>query len=839
MMSVCAFAQAWAYDFKAGDLYYTITSNTEPYSVWVTADNKFSINKYMGLTAITIPETVTYNGITYTVTAIDSYAFAYCRDITEITIPNTVTAIFDRAFNVCDNLTSMSISKNVIQIGNDVFNNCSKLTAINVDPENKNYSSINGVLYDKGQTVLIKCPHNKEGVVDIPSTVTSMADQALYDCNELTEINVDAENTHYTSIDGILYNKDISQIILCPARKTGSITIPETVSSIGDYAFTYCNGLTDVTIPNSVTSIGNSAFYLCSFDNIVIPNSVNHIGSNAFAWNANLTNIEIPNSVTSISSGLFQGCTKLNNIVIASTITTIESYAFAETTSLTSIDIPNSVTEIGYGAFQKCSGLTNIVLPENITNIKGLFYKCSNLESITIPESVTVIESSSFYGCTSLSEITIPSSVTEIEGHAFYGCTSLSEITIPSSVTSLSQYAFLKCTSLTEINVDAENSNYASVDGVLYNKEKTLLIHCPSGKEGSVIIPNSVTSIGASAFEECKKLTHVELPEGITNIDHIAFRYCYNLTGISIPSSVVEIGSEAFHYCRSITDVTIPASTTKIGWQAFGDCTSLTNITIDPNNSEYVSSDGIVYNSDMTRLIRYPAGKVGDFVVPNTVICIADCAFSGCKGLSSIEIPASVTDIGEGNNAFYGCTGLTSFNVNALNSSYSSVDGVLYTKDKTHLLQCPARKTGDFVIPGSVTSIGKGAFYECTYLSSIEIPSTVNNIDYWSFNNCCENIIVNWDIPLTVDRNVFLTYDDDMNEVFPNATIFVPVGTKEKYETYSIWKIFNIVENDKVAASTNTLFNTKKTQHTIKTIKNGKIVIIKDGDIYDLNGRRL
>ena len=223
-----------------------------------------------------------------------------------------------------------------------------------------------------------------------------------------------------------------------------SIEIPNSVTSIGWYAFSGCSGLTSVTIPNSVTSIGRSTFSGCSgLTSITIPNSVTSIGEDAFNACSKLTSVTIPNSVTNIGGGTFSGCSKLTSVTIPNSVKSIGSSAFSKCSGLTSITIPNSVTSIGISAFYKCSGLTSIEIPNSVKSIgNAAFSNCYGLTSVTIPNSVTSIGISAFYNCSRLTSVTIPNSVTSIGGGAFWNCSGLTSVTIPNSVTNIGSSAF-------------------------------------------------------------------------------------------------------------------------------------------------------------------------------------------------------------------------------------------------------------------------------------------------------------------------------------------------------------------------------------------------------------
>ena len=344
----------------------------------------------------------------------------------------------------------------------------------------------------------------------------------------------------------------------------------------------------------------------------------------------------------------------------------ISDYMFRNCTSLTSITIPSSVTTIGYFAFSNCTGLTSITIPSSVTSI-GIyaFDRCTGLTYVTIPGSVTSIGNHVFNNCTGLTSITIPNDVTSIGDYAFYNCTGLTSITIPSSVTSIGQQVFYNCTGLTQIIVDSNNSNFSSLDGVLFNKDWTLLIAYPNGKSEQYTIPNSVTSIGNYAFYDCTGLTSITIPNSVTSISANAFSNCTGLTSITIPNSVTSIGDDAFWFCSITTLNFNPTNCTSIGSHAFTFQSSLKTVNIGDNvktlpNNLFSSCTGLT-----------------SITIPNSVTSIGDHAFYGCRGLTSIIIPDSVTSIGD--YAFYDCTGLTevhSNNITPPNASYNTFSGI-------------------------------------------------------------------------------------------------------------------------------------------------------------------
>ena len=450
------------------------------------------------------------------------------------------------------------------------------------------------------------------GNVVIPDTVAYNG--TTYNVTELRPILDSSSYSYYGSFESC------SGLI--------SVTIPNSVTTIGTFAFAYCSGLTSVTIPNSVTTIGDWAFYGCSgLTSITIPNSVTTIGDYAFLNCRGLTSVTIPNSVTTIGNNAFGfvkniiyngtatgspwgALSSQNNFVedgfvyFDNTKTTLLAYIGSDT----NVIIPNSVTTIGYGAFYGCVDLTSVTIPNSVDAIHDCtFQYCTGLTSVTIPNSVTYI-----------GDIDTAYYITEHDG-AFYGCTALTSITIPNSVTYIGDYTFYGCTGLTSVTLP----DY--IDYIDY-----------IGGYGNYYI-------GSYAFYGCSGLTSVTIPDYIGDyyinysIGNYAFQGCTGLTSVTIPNSVTTIGYGAFYGCSGLTSVTIPNSVTVIGEYAFSGCSGLTSVTI-----------------------------------PNSVIVIDGYAFSGCSGLTSVTIGKRARSIIEG--AFYGCNNL--YEVVSLRDSpsYGNID---------------------------------------------------------------------------------------------------------------------------------------------------------------------
>ena len=379
-----------------------------------------------------------------------------------------------------------------------------------------------------------------------------------------------------------------------------SYTIPDTFIVICDDAFSYCESLTSLTIPNSVTTVGSNPFrgltlqldnrspHFYVEDNVLFTADKKHL----IAYCSRQTSYSIPNSVTSIGDWAFSDCSSLTSLTIPNSVTSIGKSAFEDCSSLTSLTIPNSVTSIGCGAFCGCTSFTSLTIPNSVTSIdNAAFGRCFKLTSLTIPNSVTSIRFGLCRDCSSLTSLTIPDSVTFIGNRAFEGCSSLTSLTIPKSVTTIESNPFIGL----KLHLDNQSPHFYVEDNVLFTADKSQLIaYCSS--QTSYSIPNSVTSIGDSAFLCCSSLTSLTIPDSITSIGYRAFYKCTSLTSLTISNSVTSIGDYAFENCSSLTSLTIPNSVTSIGYRAFSGCESLTSLTIP--NSVTCMGEGALYECD-------------------------------------------------------------------------------------------------------------------------------------------------------------------------------------------------------------------------------------------------
>ena len=418
-----------------------------------------------------------------TVTKISGGAF-FSSKLSSVTIPDSVKEIGDRAFMYSD-ISKIVLPDKLISIGEEAFALCEKLTKITN-----------------------------------PASVEVIRLNAFYCCTSMNEIIVSPENEIYTSIDGVLFSKDMKTLINYPQGKSGSeYTVPDSVTSLEAYSFFSCDSLERVFIPDSVTQIGDCAFYECS----------------------NLTKIPIPKTIKSIGERVFENCEKLTSIIIPDTVTSIEERAFYCCSEMTSIFIPASVSSIGNNAFGNCDKLKEITVSDDnkyYTSKEGVLFDKSMSKlicypegkegtSYTIPESVTSLEPYALQG-SSLNTIQLPNKLTLIREGALSYMSGISSINIPENVTDIEPYAFA-FSGLTEIKVDENNKHYADKDGVLFDKNLSTLIYYPSSKPGTEYsVPNGVTRIEDYSFVGKPILQKIIIPDSVTAIGNNAFFYNFN-----------------------------------------------------------------------------------------------------------------------------------------------------------------------------------------------------------------------------------------------------------------------------------------------------------------------
>ena len=534
----------------------------------VTSIGKSAFSVCKSLISVTIPNSVTY---------IDDNAFEFCRNLTSVTIPNSVTIIGEEVFSYCTSLTSVTIPDSVTYIDDNAFEFCSNLTSVTIP---------NSVKYIRNYT-FGGCTSLTS--VTIPNSVTSIGTGVFKDCTSLTGVTIPNSVTSignypfsgcYFTADNFINNSRCEY-----ADVTANVTIVDTDKNgfcikddkLVKMRFNYAIG--ELTIPNSVTSIGDDAFSDCT----------------------SLANITIPNSVTSIGRYAFSNCTSLKSITIPNSVASIGDRAFSSCTSLTSVTIPNSVTSIGDYAFYNCTSLENITIPDTVTSIgSSVFSYCTSLENITIPNSVTSIGYRAFDDCTSLTSITIPNSVTSIGHFAFADCRSLTSVTIPNSVTSIGDFVFTNCYSLIGVYYTGSEDEWDAINIDMCNNSDFPILIFDGGIRGNnhtieiddikYKIDNNYGATVSGYLENDKKIiipSTIKFEEytfNVTGIGEKAFDRRVGFSDIIIPNSVTSIGNSAFGGCYRLKDVYYIGSETKWNQISIGsnnDC--LKNATIHYN----------------------------------------------------------------------------------------------------------------------------------------------------------------------------------------------------------------------------------------------------------------
>ena len=449
------------------------------------------------------------------VTSIAPNAFADNTTLESITLPENLKYISDNAFGGCTSLETVSLPKTLITISDTAFENCTALK----------YNEYENALYlgndENPYLALISVIDTKVSSSTIHSDARVIADKAFAECNNLQSITFEGAVVPVYAYGDIAALRSVTIKGNATEIPSGAfkdcmflreVVLPDTVKTIANSAFAGCNQLNNINIPTSLESIGNSAFSKCkSIESFNLPNTLISIGNSAFNQCTVLQEIEIPDSVKSMGDGIFNGCTILQRVKLPSNITSISKDTFSGCMMLKDVEIPATVTVIGNSAFSTCI----------------------SLESIDLPSSVKTINTSAFSQCSSLVSIDIPDSVTTIGDYAFDGCSALENVRLSKNVTKLGSAPFYGCESLANIEIDENNPNYKSIDGHIYSKDGKTFIQYANGKGSEPFyIPSTVTTIGDSAFRDCKSLTNVIIPASVETIRGFVFFGCSTDLGI-------------------------------------------------------------------------------------------------------------------------------------------------------------------------------------------------------------------------------------------------------------------------------------------------------------------
>lgn len=616
----------------------------------VESIGQYAFTECSNLKSVTFPKKIK---------SVDSFLFWNCPSLEKVSLPEGMTHLED--FNGCDSLREVYIPSTIDDISCDSssFYDCPMLEKITVSPQSKSYVSDDGVLLNIERTKIILYPPKRqqdsftipESITDIcgafrgsrtlksvniPKTVTSLNNETFIDCSALLNIKVDAENAQYCDIDGVLYNKDKTELIAFPNGKTGSYSIPDGTESIGPWAFYGCKGITEIKLPSGIKSLEEAALYGCdSLQEITIPEGVERLGYKSLSSCVSLGIVRLPKSLTYVSD------------FIDSYGTRRTIYYAGTTKQWTDLGMESEVDSI------------NIICSDS-ASANGIYYSVNDDGNLNIrffdPDS---------------EKITIPA---VIEGKT------------------VEQFDFTLLRSLPklkEITVDPKNKNYSSADGILLDKSGETLLVCPAAKEGAPLkLPSTVKNIDEGAFSSCNAIISLVVPDSMTEIKNGEFSYLKSLKSVILPEKVTTIGSRAFADCTSLESVKLPESLTSLEDGAFSGCTSLSSINIPSclysigenvfNGCKALKSITIPKNIESIYDYAFEDSGLESIVIPGTcryvnsafrncenlktvkieegVESLAGDAFSYCPNLESVELPKSLDQIGYNYSYWTGTT---------------------------------------------------------------------------------------------------------------------------------------------------------------------------------------
>lgn len=561
-----------------------------------------------------------------------------------------------------------------------------------------------------------------------------------------------------------------------------SVVIEEGVTSIGRAAFEGDTLIRQISLPNTLQTINSRAFVWCKeLQSIDIPESVTSLGDNLFGACMALKTITLPPNITEIKEYTFNGC-PINSIHIPEGVTKIGDFAFAWCDNLEDIQLPTTLLSMGSAILVDARSLRHIAIPEGITRIENeTFVGCSNLTSIQLPQYLTYIGSRVFENCNSLQEITIPSKVETIGYGAFAECSGLRKLTceaVTPPVLTTTDYEFdnpvfrnvdvYNC----ELHVPEESvglyheaeqwKEFRNIFDLEGNPGAILPANGTCGKQGdnllwsidadgvltitgtgemvnlediyyqgvwmdykkvitSVVIESGATNVGNYAFDNCPRLTSISLSNTITRLGSYSFSYNQGITSVQLPKSLTYTGDYAFSGDSALQNIFLPDDVDTIGEGCFMGCASLAEITL-PNNLKTI------------KFSAFNGSGITSIDIPHSVDSIGDFAFCRCDKLTELYLPSSVTKLGA--CPCWGCEKLANITVDEANPKYKSIDGILFNKNITKLIEYLPIREGKYEIPQTVTSLGERAFGNCTKLTEISIPENVTTMGTYVFQNC-------------------------------------------------------------------------------------------------------
>ena len=662
---------------------------------------------------------------------VDTGAFFGCISLLQVDLPESLQVISEDAFWRCNSLRRITIPAGVTEIRTDAFGECYNL--LEVENQSDLPLSLNSREYG-GVTAYAQTLIHKDGSKSC-----------------LDETGVEYVDT----TDGLRFRKENGVYTL-----TAYLGEEETVYLPGDihgqsYSISNFLGGTSIVISEGVTSLDEGAFRgNRTVRHISLPNSLTNIGAEAFYGCRNLESVAFSGNDISIGSEAFYACEKLAEVQLPSGCVSVGDYAFYGCINLESIRISENCSYIGESAFGDCAALKEIILPQDLSSL-GMcaFINCTSLESIILPDALREIPQSCFEGCTALTQVCIPDRVHSIFGYAFRGCASLQKVQLSKNLFYIGREAFRDCPELQTLRlpqyvrrvddnpfdsalvleVDAENPDLQIIDGIMYNKPATTILHVSRAASSVIHVPEGITTLTEGAFRNCDWITEIVLPESLLVIDDYAFEGCSGLTNITLPENLQELGNYAFRYCTYLESIRLPERITSVPTGAFWGCSNLKQVylpedlrSIDPWAFRYCVSIREIELPDTVYVIDQESFEgctnLHSIVLPDGIQWVWYGAFKNCSSLRSVNLPDSVEYLGQ--YCFSGCDSLTSITI---------PDGITAIPNGM-FVSCPALEA--VYLPEGVTHIGDFAFNNCPGLQQITLPSTLTSIGSNAFTGC-------------------------------------------------------------------------------------------------------
>lgn len=758
--------------------------------------------------------------------SIPTGCFRDCSALEDINMPDTVTVVGDSAFALCSNVVNVTLSKSLKELGDNAFDHCGGIPTVDgfqvldgwllkpvgdcpaeaVIPEGVKHiaakafsgcDSLVSVVFPSslehiGSYAFSRC----QGLTSlwIPSEVR-VDEYAIYNCDSIVSLAVGlgaelaAYSIYCAGIKDVTVPGDISEsawgwnvkysvtnVTICAGSscvseslfygfsKLTSVSLPESVTEIGEWAFGNCSALKDVRLPLGLVSIDAGAFFKCtSLSAVEIPAGVTTVADRAFEGCTGIRSLVVPGAGMPVADKFPNAYAQVTNVVVQEGTVRLPPSAFQDCESLLSVTLPPSVTEIGSAAFSGCTLAEGLELPSPLTKVEDwafnkcpairsvtfspqleevgryAFYQCANLTEINFCEGLKKIGEYAFYQCPAIGSLSFAASLEEIGPYAFYRCANLEKALFREGLTTVGEYGFFECTALAEIDLPRSlvNIGLCAFKGCPGIKDEVVIVdgtlvavqgQCPE----HFIVPEGVTKIAARAFYGCKELASVEFPSSLKEIETYAFYGCSGLTNVVFSEGLEVIGGWAFCECIGLTDIVLPHSVDEIGAWVFGSCENIRNFAGPYDAVASLRNSGS----------RKPL--VTNIVVHAGVEILPEDAFEYLVNLQSVTLPDTVTEIGE--DAFEDCTALVSFNIpssvrhigpNAFSGCMATFEDGVIVRDGWVLGTKNTTTTGyfDYAVPEGVVGVADGAF-KGTTLREVSYPSTLRYIGGEAFYNC-------------------------------------------------------------------------------------------------------